>query len=266
MRSVLALLRASALTAASYRVATLLSLVGLLASVVPIYFISDAVGAIAAESIRAEGGNYFGFVVLGIALTYIVASATAALPAALSGSIGNGTLESLLLTRASLAEILIGLAAFPLVQSLLRSALLLLGAALFGVDVHWLHLPAVTAIVLLMIVAYGAIGLGAGALVLMFRTSGPWVTAVVAASGLLGGVYYATSVIPGWLQSLSSLVPLTYALRASRRLLLADAAVTDVLSDVGRLGALAAALLLLFGTGFAFALRRAQRSGLLSQY
>lgn len=266
MRSILALMRVSWLSAISYRIGTMISLVGLLASVVPVYFLSKAVQTIAADSIRAEGGDYFGFVIVGLASVFLLSSAIAAVPGALAGSIGSGTFESLTVTRTSLPEILIGMSGYSLVQSGLRALMLIGGAAVLGVDVAWRMLPAVAVIAALMIVAYGAIGLFAAALVLVFRTSGPLITAVIAGSGLLGGVYYSTAVIPGWIQALSGLVPLTYALRATRMLLLGGASVSAVSGDVVILAFIGAVGLALGSVAFGLALRHARAAGTLSQY
>lgn len=266
MRSILALMRVSWLSAISYRIGTVISLVGLLASVLPVYFLSKAVQTIAAESIRAEGGDYFGFVIVGLASVFLLSSAIAAIPGALAGSIGSGTFESLTVTRTSLPVILIGMSGYSLVQSGLRALMLIGGAAVLGVDVAWRMLPAVAVIAALMIVAYGAIGLFAAALVLVFRTSGPLITAVIAGSGLLGGVYYSTAVIPGWIQALSGLVPLTYALRATRMLLLGGASVSAVSGDVVILALIGAVGLAVGSVVFGLALRHARAAGTLSQY
>lgn len=266
MRAVLALMRAAWLTATSYRVATLLSLAGLLASIVPLWFIADAVQGIAQEAIRPEGDRYFGFVVLGIAATYVIAAAVSAVPSAIAGSIGSGTFEALLVTRTPLPLLLGGMAGYPLTLSLVRAALLVLAAVLLGTELRWVMLPFAGLVVALLIAAYAAIGLVAGSLVLVFRTSGPLITAVIAGSGLLGGVYYPTSVIPGWLQRLADLVPLTHGLRAIRRVLLGDASVGEVMPDVALLALIAVTGLALGSLALLAALRRARTVGTLSQY
>lgn len=266
MRSILALLRASWISATSYRVATMLSFVSLLASVIPVFFVTKAIGPIAQESIRLESGDYFGFVVIGIAATYILMAACSVLPSVLSGSIGSGTFESFLVTRTPLPVLLAGLAAYPLVQAVLRASLVVAGAVVLGVRIDPTALPAVAVILVLLIGAYASIGLVAAALVLVFRTSGPLITAVVAGSSLLGGVYYSTTAIPGWLQSIAGFVPLTYALRATRRLLLAGAPLEAVATDVGTLALIAGVGLTLGSAIFAAALRHSRRAGTLSQH
>lgn len=266
MRSVLALMRASWLTMTSYRLATVFSVMGLVASFLPIYFIADAVAPFAANSIRAEGGDYFGFVVIGLAATALIGAATSAIPGALAGSIGNGTFESLLVTRSTVPALLTGLIGTPVVESALRATLLLGGASLLGVDLAWSMVVPVLFIAALTLVGYAGVGLIAGALVLTFRTAGPIGTAVVAGSSLLGGVYFSTSVIPGWLQGVAAIVPLGYALRASRRLLLGGADLRSVAADVGMLALLSLVAFAIGCACFAWGLRRARSAGTLSQY
>ena len=266
MRAILALLRAAWLSATSYRVAAALSTVSLLASVVPVWFIARAVEPMARESIRLESGDYFGFIVLGIASTYIILAASAALPGALAGSIGSGTFEALLVTRTPLPVLLVGMSAYPVLQSLVNATIVVLGAVVLGVRLDPLMLPAVAGILLLLIAAHAALGLVSSALVLVFRTSGPLVTAVVGGSSLLGGVYYSTTAIPGWLQALSGLFPLTYGLRATRRLLLADAPLAAVAGDVAVLAAIAGGGLVVGTIAFSAALRHARRAGTLAQF
>ena len=266
MRSLLALLRASLLTASSYRLATVLSFVGLIASVVPLYFVAGALQPVVAESIRPEGGQYFGFLLVGLASIYLLSAAVGAVPGALAGSIGSGTFESLLVTRTPLPVLLLGLTAYSLLQGILRATLLLGGAVLVGVPIFWSALPFVAVILVLLLVTYGAIGLVAASLVLAFRTSGPLITAVVAGSGLLGGAYYSTTVIPSWLQSISAVVPLTYALRSTRMLLLNGSPLAAVVTDVAILALMTTVSAVVGGVAFAVALRHARVAGTLSQY
>lgn len=266
MRSALALLRAAWLAATSYRLATVLSFASVLASVVPIFFIAGAVQDVAAESIRVESSSYFGFIIVGIASVYLLSAAAGSLPGAIAGNIGSGTLEALLVTRTSVPLLLVGLTAYPMVQAALRALVLIIGATLFGVQFTWGMLPAVLGIALLLALAYAGVGLVAAALVLVFRTSGPLITAVVALSSLLGGAYYATSAVPGWLHALTAFVPLTYALRASRMLLLGGASLAEVLPDVSVLLLVALASMTAGSLAFAYGLARARRAGTLSQY
>lgn len=266
MRSVLALFRAAWLTATSYRVGTLLSLAGVAASVLPVYFVADAIQGVAAQSIQRESGSYFAFIVVGIASIYLVSAATGALATAIASTIGNGTLESLLVTRTPLPALLAGLGAHATFQACLRASILLITGTLLGAEISWRFAPIALGIAAITFAAYAGIGLVAAALVLVFRTSGPLITAVVAVSGLLGGAYYATTAVPGWLRVATDFVPLTYGLRPARMLLLGNATWQEVTQDVSLLTMIAVGSLLVGALSFALALRRARRDGTLSQY
>lgn len=266
MRGIAALTRASFLSAASYRVGMVISIAALLVSFVPVYFIAGALQPVVEQSIRNEAEQYFGFLVLGMCAITLMTTAVSALPGALTGSIASGTMEALLVTRTPLYQVLIGLVGYGLLWNVLRAAILVVGASVVGVPVVWTAIPAVLLVTLLLVAGYFAFGLVAAALVLVFRTSGPLTMVVITASGLLGGVYYSTTVIPSWLQDLSALIPLTYALRATRMLLLKGASISEVSQDVVILAGFSALLLVVSVALFVHALRYARSAGTLSQY
>ncbi len=266
MRSALALVRVAWLSATSYRLATLMSFGGVIVSILPLFFVAGALQPVAAGTIAAEGGQYFAFMVVGVASIYVISTAAGAAAGAIAGNIGSGTFEALLVTRTSLPAILVGLSGYGILMSLIRAFVLMAGAALLGARYSLLMIPAVAVIVLLTILAYAGIGLVSAALVLVFRTSGPLISLVITGSALLGGAYYSTTVVPGWLQALTEFVPLAYALRAVRMLLLGGAGLGEVAYDVSLLALIAAGTMTLGGVCLVAALRRARMQGTLSQY
>jgi ABC-2 type transport system permease protein len=82
----------------------------------------------------------------------------------------------------------------------------------------------------------------------------------------LGGVYYPTTVIPSWLGQLSNLMPLTYGLRALRRVLASDPPIGAIASDIGMLVVLTMVLLVASLATLRLALRRARTDGALAHY
>jgi ABC-type multidrug transport system permease subunit len=79
-------------------------------------------------------------------------------------------------------------------------------------------------------------------------------------------VYYPTQVIPSWLHAVSTALPLTYGLRALRRVVLEGASLRAVAPELGILLALAALLGASSAVAFARAMRDARRRGSLGQY
>lgn len=266
MREWAALLRAGWLSALSYRVGMLFSLLGLAATLVPLYFVAEAIQPLAAASIAREGGSYFGFVALGMACMGVVLVAVTALPTAIGGGIGNGTLEAILASPARTPFALAGLVGYEWCWAALKSALLVVGALALGARLEPGGLPVALAAVALLAIAYAGVGLALAAAVLLFRSAGPFTAAVIAASSLLGGVYYSTSVIPSWIRSLSAVVPLTYGLRATRQALLLGAGLETTGRDLLVTGAFALVLGSVGAAALTAALRHARVQGTLGQY
>jgi ABC-2 type transport system permease protein len=256
MSKVLALIAAQWRVMVSYRTQTLLSFGGLLFTVVPLYFVAGALQPVMANAIRTEGGDAFGFLLVGTSVIMVVTVA----------GIGTGTFEALLSTPTSMPTLVGGMSAFPLVMAALRAGVLLAAGWVFGVSMALGQLPLALFILLILVLAHFAIGLISGATVLAFRTAGPLSRLVLVASSLLGGVYYPTHVIPSWLQAVSGVLPLSYGLRALRRVLLQGAPLGAVAHDLLILLG-ETALLLALGVGLiSVAFRYARRQGTLAQY
>ena len=266
MSKILALIAAQWRVTMSYRLQTLISFGGLVFTVVPLFFIAQAVQPVMANAIRDEGGNAFGFLLVGTVALLLVTTALSVIPTALASGIASGTLEALLSTPTPMPTLVVGLSAFPLVMAALRAGVLLAGGMLLGVNMVAASLPLALALLALIVLAHAAIGLLSGAMVLAFRTAGPLSRLVLLASSLLGGVYYPTHVIPSWLRVVSEVLPLSYGLRALRRVLLQDASISDVAPDLLILLAETAVLVALGVGVFSLAFRHARRQGTLAQY
>ena len=266
MREAMALVRANWLTATSYRLNMAFSIAALLVTVIPFYFVADALQPMMAEAIRNEGQHYFGFLVVGTVAFSFLSAAVTGLPGAVGSGIRSGTLEALLATPARLPAILAGLIGYNLLWTALRGAVLIGFGLILGVQVDWGNLLLASAIVAMIVLAYLPVGLAAAALILAFRTTGPLPQGVLIASGMLGGVYYPTHVIPSWIESVTGVIPLTYGLRALRRALLDGASVTAVASDLAMLAGFIVFLSVAGAAAFGVALRHARRSGTLAQY
>jgi ABC-2 type transport system permease protein len=266
MREIAALFRAAWLTALSYRMNLVFSLVGLGAMLVPLYFVAGALQPVAAKSIASEGGQYLGFLIIGIATVGLLSTALMGLPKAISGGIGSGVLEAMLATPARLPSVLLGFVAQEFSWGVVRTALMLVIGAAMGVSMHLAGLPYAALAIALTLLAYFGISLALAGMILVFRTVGPLGSGISTGSSLLGGVYYSVKVIPSWIQHLSAVVPLTYGLRAARRALLSGAPFAEPWPDLAAVSGLAILALVLGGALFAAALRHARREGSLGQY
>jgi ABC-2 type transport system permease protein len=112
------------------------------------------------------------------------------------------------------------------------------------------------------------IGLGiiGAAFVIVFKRGNPIVFVFGSASRLLSGVFFPVAVMPGWLQDLAQLLPLTHFLHALRLNLLEARGLADLARPMGILMIFAVVLYPLSLVTFAFATRHAKRAGALATY
>ena len=266
MREAMALIRARWLIVLSYRLQLIFSSLGLIVSIVPIYFISRALQPVMAARISGEGQEYFAFLVVGLITLGFITTATGALHASFSSDISNGSLEAVLATPISLPALLTGMLGQAFTWTLIRTVMLLAGAWLLGAQMVWGKALLAALVLALTVLAYVPFGIIAAALVLAFRSTGPLPAAIVAGSMLLGGVYYPTNVIPSWLAVASALVPLTYGLRSIRRLFIDAAPLSAVTGDLMILAVFTVVLFAVSLAFFSWSFRHARQAGTLAQY
>ena len=143
----------------------------------------------------------------------------------------EGTIEYTFMAPLSRPVHLFGMGLFAIGYGVVR-AILLFGvvAAFFS-----LHLPDadyVAALVILIVASISFIGIGMMTAVLPLISPEKGTQLGFVAQGLLlvvSGVYYPVSVLPGWMQALSTISPATYVLEAMRAAILDGEATIDLL-------------------------------------
>jgi len=266
MRSALALIRANFLTAASYRVAWIMSIASLAFQIVPTYYVGKTLDPYLGAAIKGEGSDYFGFLVMGTVAYLLLAAAVDSLPRALERGINTGTLELIFSTPSSVPSLLVGLTGYELLWASARCLVVLGAAAAFGFHPHWLRFGEAAAILALIVATYFGAGMVAGAIMVAYRRTGQLQTLVIVGSAMIGGVMYPTKLVPAWASRFADLVPMTYGIRAVRRITIDDWPLRAVLRDVGMLSIFCVVFLALGSLAMAHALRRARAEGTLSQY
>jgi len=130
----------------------------------------------------------------------------------------EGTIEYTFMAPLSRAVHLGGMGLFAVLYGVLRTALLFAVVALFF-GLHFQHADFVTAIVLLAVSSLSFVGVGMVTAVLPLISPEKGAQLGFIAQGFLlvvSGVYYPVSVLPQWMQWLSTISPATYALRGIR--------------------------------------------------
>ncbi len=254
-------------TEISYRFAFLVGIGGILFRAFIFYFLAQLIGDSAAPLLADYGGDYFAFVIIGIALGGYFGVGLSGFATALRQAQTTGTLEALLMTPVPVPMVIVGSAMWSYAYTTFRVLVyLLVGVLLLGLNLSAANVPAALLILLLGIISFASIGILAASVIMVVKRGDPVTALFGNLATLVGGVYYPIDVMPDWLQAVAKLLPITYALNGMRAALLNGASWAELAPD---LWALLVFCLLLFPLSlfvFRFAVNRARADGSLAQY
>jgi len=251
----------------SYRFGFFMQFAAVLLSLPSFYFLSLLVGQKPISAMQAYGGDYFAFVLVGMAFIGYQNVALNSFARTIRSGQMMGTLEAILMTPNRLPVILISSSLWSFVLTSFEVFLyLLLGITLFGLRLDRVSLAGAFLTQLLTILAFSGIGILLASFIVVFKQETPINFLFASISGLLAGVLYPVEVLPGWLQSLSNLLPLTYSLRAMRKAILLGDSLAGMSTDLMVLGLFACVLLPLGFAAFHYAVRRAKVDGSLAEF
>jgi ABC-2 type transport system permease protein len=267
MAVVAAFLKRDLSQALSYRLSFLMQLGSIIFSVAIFYFLSQLLGGAVAPQLEAYGGDYFSFVLIGLAFTGFLGLSLSSFAQSIREGQMMGTLEIMLLSPTRLSAILFSSSVWAYLLTTLRVVVyLLVGVLVFGANLGQANVPAALVIMLLSIASFSGIGILSAALVLIVKKGDPVSWLLGGASSLLAGVYYPISVLPDWLEPLSHILPLTYALDAMRLAMLKGYSLYELRFDILVLLGFTVVLTPLAFLVFRRALKRAKMEGSLIQY
>jgi ABC-2 type transport system permease protein len=179
----------------------------------------------------------------------------------------EGTIEYTFMSPASRATHLIGTSIYAVIYGIIRTAIMFVAISLFF-DLKVSNANYVAAVIMLAIASISLIGVGmmAAVMPLLSPEKGQQVTFIFASVLLLvSGVYYDVDVLPGWMQALATISPVTYALRGVRAALLDGTGIGSLWSDIWPLLIMGAICVPLGIAIFQLGERYAKRTGRLKR-
>ncbi len=251
----------------SYRLAFLLQLGQMLFSGGVFYFLGELVNGLDLRGLRAYGGDYFAFVLIGLAMRGYFSTALNGFSQSIRTEQTTGTLEAMLTTPARLESLIFGTAGWAYLMTTVQLGLYLgLGAALGRLHLAQANLGAAALTLALSLVTYSSLGVLAASFIMLYKRGNPVTWIFQAVSDFLGGMYYPVEVLPSLLQAAAAFLPVTYSLRAMRLSLLQNAPWSALWPDLGALAGFALLSLPLGAAAFRYAVRRARVEGSLVGY
>lgn len=251
----------------SYRVSFLATMAGALFRALVFYFLSQLIDDAAAPFLLEYRGDYFSFVIIGIAFGGYFSVGLTGFARALRQAQTTGTLEAMLMTPTPVSWIIVGSSVWSYAFTTVRVLVyLLVGALLLGLNLGNANYLAAVAGLILSIISFASIGIIAASVIMVIKRGDPVTSFVSGLASLIGGVYYPVEILPSWLQVIANLLPITYALRVMRLTLLLGASWADVAADLLVLALFSVLLLPLSLMLFRYAVERARADGSLAHY
>ena len=247
----------------SYKLNFVLQFFGIFFSVLMFYFISKIIPG---QFVAEYGGDYFSFVLIGIAFGSFLGLGMSNFSGTIRGMQVSGTLESVLSTPTNLSTILIGSSLWSyLFTSFNVLIYFLFGFFIFGMIINANVLPAAI-ILVLTIVSFSSIGIISAGFILVFKQGNPFIAFTSSLFNLLGGMLYPITVMPGWLQAIAAFLPITYPLRGMRLALLQGYSLQALSFEILALLAFSIILFPISILFFRICLNKAKKEGSLVKY
>jgi ABC-2 type transport system permease protein len=249
--------------AMSYRLDLFMRVFSTMALVVVLYFASHLIGD--NETLAVYGG-YLPFATIGVAMMNFFQVSFRSFASAIRNEQMTGTLEAVIMTPARLPSIVVGSSLWSLFGSMFTVLIYLAAVKLmFGVEFQGSWLAAGFVLGLTSIV-FACMGVISASFVMAFKRGDPLPYFVGTLSALLGGVFYPVEMLPGWLQAVSQLLPVTHGIHGLREILLRGTTLGGVQNEIVILTIFIAVTLPLSLMSFNLAVRHARREGSLLVY
>jgi len=251
----------------SYRISFLLQVFGIFINVSVFFFLSKLLGSAQMPQLAEYGGNYFAFVLIGIAFNYYLSVALNSLSSSIREGQTMGTLEALLVTQTEIPTIIISSSVYSFLFTTVRVIIfIIIGVFVYGLDLSRANYVGAVVILCISIVAFSSFGILSASFVMVLKRGDPVASFFSGISWLLGGVYYPVSILPSWLKPFSYLLPITYSLEGMRLALIKGASFYNLLPSIFSLLLFTAILMPVSIYSFQYAIRLAKRDGSLTHY
>jgi len=251
----------------SYRLSFFMSFAKIFVSVAVFFFISRLFGKAVNPYLAEYSGDYFSYVLIGIAFSGFVTTGMSAFSSSISSAQSQGTLEAMLVTPTKLSSIILFSSLWNyLFNSFNVLVYLVFGWVFFGLSLSRVNIPSALVIILLATLSFSGMGVISASFIMVFKRGNPidWLYGM--ASSLLGGMFFPAKVLPVWLQPFAYLVPIFYALRAMRLAVLKGYSIMALSTEIAALVVFAAIILPLSFWSFKYAVREAKTDGSLVTY
>lgn len=238
----------------------------MLFNILTYYFIAKMIGVAAAKYLEPYGGDYFSFVLIGMAFSGYLMISLRSFSESVRDEQMMGTLEAMLVTPTSTSTIIALSTLWNFIFASFRVLLYLIIGIFLGVDMTQANIVGALLILILTIICFSGIGILSASFIMVFKRGDPINMLLMGTSELFGGVLFPIEVFPQWLQSISHILPITYAVNGMRHALLQGYSLSNLAPDILTLALFSIVLLPLSLFIFDKAVIKVKAEGGLVQY
>ncbi len=211
--------------------------------------------------------EYYGFVVVGTVILGVLTATLTTPLTSLRAEMLAGTFERMLMSPFGPVGSIVSLIIFPLILGLVVGALTIAYAALFfGMGLHWSTVPSAVLVAFLGALSFAPFALLMAAAVLLFKQTNAGATFVVSALSLVAGLYFPISLLPGWINWVSDVQPLTPAADLMRHLLIGTPMPGSSIVALAKLVGFAVVVFPIATLVLRAAVERGRRNGTITEY
>ena len=267
LKKPLAFIKKDFLIESSYKLSFLLNIFGVLISILSYFFIDKLFGQRIVSHLEEFGVNYFPYVLLSMAFFSYIGVGLGSFSNRIRSEQMQGTLEAILLTPTKISTILLSMSLWNLLFATLDMAIYIaLGIFLFKISFANVNILSLFIILILTIISFSSLGILSASFIMVFKRGNPVGWIINNLQGLIGGVYFPITIMPGWLQILARFFPITYAIRAVQLAVYQGYTLVQLKNECGFLLMFSLILIPLSFSSFKYALKKARLQGSLIQY
>lgn len=264
---VVAFVKRDARIETSYKFQFIWSFATVLFTIATFHFVGKMVtGQDASRALARYAGNYFSFVVLGLAITQYLQASLMGMATEIRQAMNQGTLEIMFASPTRPMTVLSLSLIWKLLFETVRVLFCLSVATAFGFHMTNPNWFAALITMVLTLSAFLSLGVLSASLLILLKRGDPINWFAVGAASLLGGSIFPVELLPDWLRTVSFFIPLTHSLHCLRGALLLGESVSDMWSSMLPLALFSLVMLPTAFVASGIMLRNAKRDGALGTF
>jgi len=267
IKKIFAIVRKDFLIEASYKLSFIFSIFSVISTILIYFFIDRMFGHRMTKYLEEFGVNYFSYVLVSMAFFSYIGVGIGSFSARLRTEQLQGTLEFIILSPAKIYTILFGMILWNLIFASFDTLIYVItGIFLFKINFSHINIISTSITLILTIFSFGSLGIISASFIMVLKQGNPVGWLINTLEGLLGGVYFPVTVMPGYLQIIAKLFPITYAIKAIELSVYKGYSLIQLKNELLFLLIFSLLLVPLSLSSFKYALRKARRQGSLCQY